>query len=82
MTRLHLRGAICHRAPQPSRPSLSGGIYYVTPSPCEDERVVSVTQAFPCEGVGLSSAQETGENRTAVPEAVTMSMPLSVPSVS
>ena len=44
--------------------------------------VVSVTQAFPGRGMGLSSAQETGENRTAVPEAVTMSMPLSEPSVS
>lgn len=94
MTRLHLSGAICHRAPQPSRPSLSGGDYYVTPSPCEDEGQIPGKNlgnsragcfgdsSLALIGLGLSSAQETGENRTAVPEAVTMSMPLSVPSVS
>ena len=37
MTRCYLRSAICRRAPQPSRPSLSGGAHYVTPPPCEDE---------------------------------------------
>ena len=41
-----------------------------------------MTYAFPGRGMGVSFAQETGENRTAVPEAVTMSMPLSEPSVS
>ena len=33
-------------------------------------------------GGGASPAYRAGEKRTAVPEAVTMSMPLSVPSVS
>ena len=37
MTRCYLRSAICRWAPQPSRPSLSGGTHYVTPPPCEDE---------------------------------------------
>ena len=94
MTRPHLRGSICHWAPQPSRPSLSGGDHYVTPSPCEDEGQNPEKKlgnsrsgcfgdsSLPGGGAGLSSAQETGENRTAVPEAVTMSMPLSEPSVS
>ena len=77
-----------------SRPSLSGGDHYVTPSPCEDEGQNPEKKlgnsrsgcfgdsSLPGGGAGLSSAQETGENRTAVPEAVTMSMPLSEPSVS
>ena len=45
-------------------------------------RVVSMSPVFSLRCRALIIAQETGENRSAVPEAVTMSMPLSVPSVS
>ena len=93
MTRPHLRGSIRHWAPQPSRPSLSGGVYYVTPSPCEDEgqnpekklgnslsgcsiesRVFRVKQ-------GAHDRSRYGGQAHSVADAVTMSMPLSEPSV-
>lgn len=42
----------------------------------------SLSRGFSPAGEALIIAQSTGENRTAVPDAVTMSMPLSEPSVS